>query len=88
LVVGKPKTGKTAFCKQLAKLLDIEHVESQKCIENIFEKIKKNEESPQTDEEGNPKEFLHSTERRVLNDLQAGKNIEHADLLVLLNLQM
>ncbi|KRX06343.1 P-loop containing nucleoside triphosphate hydrolase [Pseudocohnilembus persalinus] len=76
LVHGKPKTGKTSFCKELAKMIDIVHIEPLILIEKAINKIKDFEENPpETDEDGNPKETLPDAISKVKENLDAGKEV-------------
>ena len=71
----------------MAKNIDIEHIDLERPLLRIFEKVKENEENPQTDEEGNPKEFLTPLEREVYDSLRMGGAVPEEALLELLNLE-
>jgi len=88
LVISKPIIGKTSFCAELAKKLDIIHIEINLCLQKIFKKIKDFEENPELDEENNPKEFLSSLEREIINELKSGSSISNDSLLELMNLSL
>ncbi len=45
-MVGKPRSGRTTFSRALAKRLDIEHIDLERPITKLFEKVKENEENP------------------------------------------
>jgi len=47
LLLGKPKTGKTSFCKLLSKRIDIEFIDLEGAIERLYKKVKDFEENPQ-----------------------------------------
>jgi len=47
-MLGKPKTGKTTFCKLLAKKIDVVHIEIEMEIEALLVKIKEYDEAPES----------------------------------------
>lgn len=88
LIIGKPKIGRTTFCKELESKADIEHIEISKLIEKIVVRMKELEESPEQDSEGNPIELIDSLgalEWEIIEDLRNGKTIEQAKLIKLIN---
>lgn len=85
LVIGKPKLGKTTFCKDLAKLLDIYHIEFGILLDRIIQKLKLSEENPELDEEGQPKDPLNQLEREIINEIKQGQAVSNEFLLELLN---
>lgn len=44
--MGKPKTGKTTFCRLLAKRIDVELIDLEGALERLFKKVKDFEENP------------------------------------------
>ena len=54
----------------------------------LFDKVRENEENPQNDEEGNPKEYLTPLERSVMDALKGGREVPSESLLELLNLEL
>lgn len=75
LVIGKPKIGKTTFCKKLAEKLDVIHIEIEKSLEALMKRVKEYEESPEQDEEGNNKlveDVITPAEAAILIDLKEG----------------
>jgi len=88
LVIGKPRIGRTAFCSDLAKKMDIIHIEIEVSLQKIFKKIKDFEENPEVDEENNPKEFLSPLEKEIMTELKTGLQISNECLLELLNIDL
>ena len=80
--------GKSTFCKILAKKFDLEHIEIESNIAKLFQKIKDFQDSPELDEDGNPKEYLSETEKAIVADLTSGNAISNKNLLQLLNIQL
>ena len=88
LVVSKPMVGRTAFCAEIAKQMDLVHVEPGLQLARILKKVKDFEENPEMDEEGQPKEFLLPLEREILNDLKSGVQVGNDSMLELVNLAL
>jgi len=70
LVLSKPKSGRSIYCQHLADKLNLELITLKRPFKDILKKIKKNEEDPKEDEEGNPIEFLLPHERKIWDALQ------------------
>jgi shikimate kinase len=86
LVIGRPKSGKSSLAKAIAAKYNLVLVSFEKMVEKLFEKVKFFEENPpETDEDGNPKEGLLPIEKYVLNELQKGNAVDDEDMLDLLN---
>lgn len=88
MVVGKPRIGKTTFCADLAKKMDLIHIEIELSIEKLFKKIKDFEENPEMDEENNAKEFLTPLEKDIILELKSGCQISYDSLRELLNVEL
>ena len=59
LMLGRPKSGKTTLAKAIAKQYNLIYVSVQSVIEKVIERAKFFEENPpEADEDGNPKEGL------------------------------
>lgn len=72
LVIGKPRSGKTTICKEIAKKLNIVHICVENWINALQEKIK-NYEAPDDLEEGEePPKFLNDLEEEVDKSLKEG----------------
>ena len=86
LVIGRPKSGKSSLSKAIAAKYNLVLVSFEKMVEKLFEKVKFFEENPpETDEDGNPKEGLLPIEKYVLSELQKGNAVDDEDMLDLLN---
>eukprot|EP00828_Plagiopyla_frontata_P023696 TRINITY_DN3029_c0_g1_i10.p1 TRINITY_DN3029_c0_g1~~TRINITY_DN3029_c0_g1_i10.p1 ORF type:complete len:1472 (-),score=263.93 TRINITY_DN3029_c0_g1_i10:1139-5554(-) len=88
LIIGKPKIGRTTFCKELEQKADIEHIEITKLIDKIMIRMKELEETPEQDAEGNPIEMIDSLgalEWQIIEDLRNGQAIEQSKLIKLVN---
>ena len=89
LIVGRPKCGKTSLAKRIAAKYQIVHVSLENSVNKIFERVKFFEENPpEMDDNGVPKDGLTTIEKCVLEDLQQGKAVSDGDLLDLLNSEM
>lgn len=88
LLVGKPRSGRSTFCKALAAKLDLELLDLDRGIQKILAKVAENEQSPQLDDEGNPKEFLNPVERETYDNLRFGRDIPLSVLEQLLNKEL
>jgi adenylate/nucleoside-diphosphate kinase len=75
LLISKPRSGRTTFARSLAKRLDLEHVDLERPIARLFEKVKDSEENPKTDDDGNPVDPFTPLERSVLEILKSGGEI-------------
>ena len=84
-MLGPPKSGKTTFCRNLAKKLGIIHIEIPLILDEFFANIKLKEENQETDEEGNPVPFLTPFEEEIINNLKNGQKICNNSLLQLVN---
>ena len=71
LVIGRPKSGKTTLAKAVAKKYSLVYISIESMIEKVFERVKFFEENPpETDDDGNPKDGLLPIEKYILNELQ------------------
>lgn len=65
----------------------MEHIDLERPLLRIFDKVKENEENPQMDDEGIAKEFLTPLERDIYEALRNGGEVPEEHLLELLNLE-
>ncbi|CAD8103243.1 unnamed protein product [Paramecium sonneborni] len=87
-LIAKPRSGRSTFAKALAKQLDLEYLDLEKGIQRIYAKVAENENNPQMDEEGNPKEFLNPLEREVFDSLRFGRELTQEQLESLFNVEL
>lgn len=87
-MLGKPKIGKTKFCKALGKKIDIIHLELANLLEKMTARIKEYEENPETNDEGETIDKRKPWEKQIQLDLQSGKSIAPDNLLDLLNFEL
>lgn len=87
IVHGKPKIGKTTFCKELAKELDLEFLDPELLIKGLLIRVAEGEENVETDDDGNPVEFLKPIERKIITDLRNGKRVDSDDLVDFIRLE-
>lgn len=88
-MIGRPKCGKTTLAKRIAAKYQIVHVSVENSVNKVFERVKFFEENPpEMDDNGVPKDGLTAIEKCVLEDLQQGRAVNEADLLDLLNAEM
>ena len=87
LLISKPRSGRTTLAKAIAKKLDVEHMDLERPIMRLLEKVKESEENPKTDDDGNPVDPFTPLERSVLEGLRQGNEIAPLALLQLLNLE-
>jgi YHS domain-containing protein/adenylate kinase family enzyme len=85
LVHGKPKIGKSKFCKTLAQKLDLELIDIDVFVQNFLKRVQEGEENIQNDDEGNPIEFLKPFERQAITAIRRGERISHENLLAIIN---
>lgn len=81
MVIGKPRSGKTTICRNLALKdnLDLIHINIDNWIAQVIEKVK-NYEPPEDLEEGQePPPFLSPLEDRIYNKIQKGEDLEDED---------
>jgi predicted GTPase len=64
LVIGKPRSGKTTLCANLAKKLDLVHINIDNWINALITKIK-TYEPPEVEEGQEPPKFLSDLEEEV-----------------------
>ena len=70
-MIGKPRSGKSTLSKNLAKSLDIVHINIENWIISLLDKIK-NYEPPEVEEGEEPPPFLNELEEKVNNLLKTG----------------
>ena len=85
LVLSKPKSGRSIYCQHLCDKLNLELISLERPFKDIQKKIKKNEDDPKEDEEGNPIEFLLPHERLIWNALQKGEKAPQEQMLMCMN---
>jgi len=85
LVIGRPKSGVSTFCSLLAQKLGVQLISVETFIDALLAKIKENEENPEVDDEGNPKEFLTPIEKSIMQSLSEGQAIPQEAIIELMN---
>jgi adenylate/nucleoside-diphosphate kinase len=89
LIIGRPKCGKTTLAKKIAAKYGIVHVSMESSVNKIFERVKFFEENPpEVDDNGIPKDGLTPIEKCIIEDLSLGKTVDPGDLLDILNEEM
>lgn len=84
LILGKPRSGKTKVCADLAASLDLVHVSVQNYIQKLLKKIAEYEPPEDLEEGQEPPKFLTDTETAVHQALRAGKGPHDAEVVALL----
>lgn len=72
MVVGPPKLGKSTFGSLLSVHLSLPLLSPSLLLDNLIKKLKNFQESPELDEEGNPKDPFSIVEKSILMILQEG----------------
>jgi hypothetical protein len=73
LIIGKPRVGKTLLCANLAKKLDLVHINIDNWIKALIVKIVAYEADPPVVEEGEePPKFLTDFEDEIYKSLKQG----------------
>lgn len=65
LVIGKPRSGKTALCANLAKKLDLVHINIENWLTSLINKIKNYEPPEDLEPDQEPPKFLTDLEDAV-----------------------
>ena len=73
LVLGKPRSGKTKVCANLAEALDIVHISVQNYTTRLLKKIADYEPPEDLEEGEEPPKFLTDLEDQVHQELKAGR---------------